>query len=225
MTPPLLIERALDLGLGVIAVTDHNAAENCAAVVEAAVGTGVTVLPGMEVQTAEEVHVLCWFDTVDQAQQWQRIVFDHLPYTDNLERIFGTQCVVNARGERLRREPRLLLTSTDMTLSSVVMVVRSLGGLSVPAHVDRPSFSVLANLGFIPQELSVPALEISRQGSPDKEIVRWPCLAQWSLIRGSDAHRLSELTPSLRLFLKEINLDEIALALTLQKGRWYANLS
>ena len=79
MIPPHLVRRALDLGLELIAVTDHNAAENCAAVIQAAAGTGLTVLPGMEVQTSEEVHVLCWFDTLEQALTWQGIVFNHLP--------------------------------------------------------------------------------------------------------------------------------------------------
>jgi 3',5'-nucleoside bisphosphate phosphatase len=79
MIPPLIVRRALEAGLDLIAVTDHNAAANCAAVVQAAAGTGLAVLPGMELQTAEEVHVLCLFDTVEQALTWQGIVFDHLP--------------------------------------------------------------------------------------------------------------------------------------------------
>ena len=71
MIPPLLVRRALDQGLGLIAVTDHNASGNCEAVIRAAAGTGLTVLPGMEVQTSEEVHVLCWFDSIEQALTWQ----------------------------------------------------------------------------------------------------------------------------------------------------------
>jgi len=224
MIPPLLVQRALELGMGLIAVTDHNAAENCGAVIQAAAGTGLTVLPGMEVQTSEEVHVLCWFDTVEQALTWQGIVFNHLPSRKNPEEAFGAQYVVDAGGCCLRTETRLLLASTDLTLNQVVKRVRGLGGLAVPAHVDRPSFSILANLGFVPPDLQVPALELSRLTEPSEAVSRWPGLAPWPLIRGSDTHRLSELVPSLGLCLGETTLAEIGLALAGRDGRGFAVL-
>ncbi|MBU0574791.1 MAG: PHP domain-containing protein [Proteobacteria bacterium] len=224
MIPPHLVRRALDLGLELIAVTDHNAAENCAAVIQAAAGTGLTVLPGMEVQTSEEVHVLCWFDTVEQALTWQGIVFNHLPKRNNPEEVFGAQYVVDAGGDYLRTETQLLLTSTDLTLSQVIKRVQALGGLAVPAHVDRPSFSLLANLGFVPADLQAPALELSRLTDPAEAVVRWPDLAHWPLIRGSDTHRLSEMAPSLRLYLDDTTLAEMALALAGQDGRRFAVL-
>lgn len=224
MTPPLLVRRALDLGLRLIAVTDHNAAENCAAVIQAAAGTGLTVLPGMEVQTSEEVHVLCWFDTVDQALTWQDIVFNHLPERNNPVEAFGAQYVVDAAGGFLCTETRLLLVSTDLTLNQVVKGVQGLGGLAVPAHVDRPSFSILANLGFVPADLQAPALELSRLTEPSEAVARWPGLAPWPLIRGSDAHRLSELVPSLCLRLGETTLAEMVLALAGRNGRGFAVL-
>jgi len=109
-------------------------------------------------------------------------------------------------------------------LSQVIKRVQALGGLAVPAHVDRPSFSLLANLGFVPSDLQVPALEISRLTDPAEAVARWPDLGHWPLIRGSDTHRLSELAPSLRLYLDDTTLAEMALALAGQNGRRFAVL-
>jgi PHP family Zn ribbon phosphoesterase len=222
MLPPFIVRRALALGLGLIAITDHNAAENCAAVRQAAEETGLTVLPGMEVQTREEVHVVCLFDTIEQALTWQGIVFDHLPDLPNPEAVLGAQFVVDAAGDYIRTESRLLLASTDLALSEVVRRVQALGGLAIPAHVDRPSFSLLANLGFVPPDLDVPALELFRLTDPADAIARWPDLAGWPLIRGSDAHRLSELTPAVRFKLGSPTVAELTLALTGQAGRCFS---
>jgi 3',5'-nucleoside bisphosphate phosphatase len=201
MIPPFIIERAQALGLGLIAVTDHNTAGNCAAVMQAAAGTGITVLPGMEVQTAEEVHVVCLFDTLEQALTWQGTVYDHLPDQVNPEEVLGGQFVVDATGDYLSTETRLLLTSTDLTLEDVVRRVGVLGGLAIPAHIDRPSFSLLANLGFVPPHLDVPALEIFRRSEPADVIAQSPDVAAYPLIRNSDAHQLNEMVAHLRLRL------------------------
>jgi PHP family Zn ribbon phosphoesterase len=199
MIPPLLVRRALELGLGLIAVTDHNSAQNCAAMVEAAGGSGLAILPGMETQTAEDVHVLCLFDTVEQALAWQEVVFAHLPGRLNPEAVLGAQYVVDAEGEYVGTEERLLLTGADLSLEDVVRRVGALGGLAIPAHVDRPAFSLLASLGFVPAGLDVPALEIFRMTEPAAFRARHPDLASWPLLRGSDAHRLAEMRVSLRL--------------------------
>jgi len=219
MIPPLIVERALALGLGLIAITDHNAAANCESVIKAARGTGLVVLPGMEVQTSEEVHVVCLFDTLEQALTWQGIVFNHLPALPNSEETFGAQFVVDANGDYVRTETRLLLTSTDLTLDDTISRLTALGGLAIPAHVDRMSYSLLANLGFVPDGLNSPALELFRQSSPDDARARWPQLATWPLIRGGDAHRLSEICPALRLEVAECTLAELALAFAHREGR------
>ena len=213
------MRRALALGLGLIAVTDHNTAANCAAVIEAARGTGLAVLPGMEVQTAEEVHVLCLFDTVEQALTWQGIVFDHLPDLPNAEDVLGAQFVVDAEGNYIRTEGRLLLTSTDLVLDEVISRVKALGGLPIPAHIDRPSFSLIANLGFVPPGLDVPALELFRLTAPEAARARWPDTAAYPLIRSGDAHRLSEISTGLNLTLAAPTVAELALALARQGGR------
>jgi PHP family Zn ribbon phosphoesterase len=219
MIPPLIVRRARELGLGLIAITDHNAATNCEAVMRAAEGSGLAVLPGMEVQTSEEVHVVCLFDTLEQALTWQGIVFNHLPDLPNPEETFGAQFVVDANGDYIRTETRLLITSTDLTLNDVVQRVRQLGGLAIPAHVDRPMASLLVNLGFVPPGLDVPALELFRLTKPAEAIAQWPELAHWPLIRAGDAHQLSEITPALRLHINEPTLAELSLAFAHKDGR------
>ena len=193
MIPPLIVRRALALGLGLLAVTDHNAAANCAAVMAAAEGTGLVVLPGMEMQTAEEVHLLCLFETLEEALTWQGTVFDHLPDAPNPEDVLGGQYVVDREGDYVRTEERLLATSTDLALEEAMRRVTDLGGLAIPAHIDRPSFSLLSNLGFVPSDLPAPALEIFRLTEPAALIEKHPAVGRYTLVRDSDAHQLSTM--------------------------------
>jgi PHP family Zn ribbon phosphoesterase len=161
MIPPLIVRRAQELHLGIIGITDHNCAANAGAVIEAAAGTGITVLPGMEVQTREEVHMLCLFDTLEQVETWQDIVTAALPNVRNREEFFGAQYVVDHTGEYLYTEERLLSTSTSLSVEQLVADVNALGGICLPAHIDRPSFSILSNLGFIPPALPIAGIEFS----------------------------------------------------------------
>lgn len=193
MVPPLIVRRALELGLGLIAVTDHNTAANAAAVIAAAVGTGLVVLPGMEVQTAEECHMLCLFETVEQALTWQGSVFDHLPDAPNNEDIFGGQYVVDREGDYVRTESRLLAASTDLPIEGAARRVNALGGLPIPAHIDRDMFSIFANLGFVPPDLPVSALELFRLTEPARLLAGHPEIAAYPLVRDSDAHQLSDM--------------------------------
>jgi PHP family Zn ribbon phosphoesterase len=161
MIPPLIVDRALALGLGLIGIADHNCAANAEAVIEAARGTSLTVLPGMEVQSREEVHMLCVFDTLAQVEAWQRVVDGALPELPNREDYFGAQYVVDATGAHRYTEERLLATSTSLSVEQVAVGVDTLGGLCVPAHIDRPSFSILSNLGFIPPGLPISGVEMT----------------------------------------------------------------
>jgi PHP family Zn ribbon phosphoesterase len=197
MIPPLIVRRALELRLNLLAVTDHNAAANCAAVMSAARETPLVVIPGMELTTAEELHMLCLFETLEQALTWQGIVFDHLPNLPNNEDLFGGQYVVDGQGDYIRTEGRLLAAPTDLTLDDSVRRVTELGGLAIPAHIDRPMFSLFASLGFVPAGLPVPALEIFRRTDPAALRVAHPEIAPYPLVRDSDAHQISEMRAGL----------------------------
>jgi len=219
MIPPLIVKRALELALGIIAITDHNSAENVAAVIEAAQGFELTVLPGMEVQTREEAHLLCLFESVEQVLDWQAYIYAHLPPLKNDDRLFGAQFVVDASGEFVRHNDRLLLTSTSLSVEQVACEIEQRGGLCIAAHVDRPSFSLLANLGLVPEGVPFAAMEITRHTAWDVLLQQHPSLSGYSFIRSGDAHRLDEMTDSTIFSLHEPTLAEIAMALRRSNGR------
>ncbi len=219
MIPPLIVRRALEIGLDLIAITDHNTAENVEAVREAASGTALKVLPGMEVQTSEEVHILCLFDTLEQICAWQATVYNSLPLGRNRPEVFGAQYVVDATGGFVRENERLLLTSVTMSVDNVVAEVRALGGLPIAAHVDRPSFSLLASLGFVPEGLDLAGLEISRRQTVDGFRAAYPQLAHWPLIGSSDAHQLSDMAVRTRAKMATRTTGELELALQDAQGR------
>jgi PHP family Zn ribbon phosphoesterase len=219
MIPPLIVRRAQELGLEVIAVTDHNAALNVAAMIGAAAGTGLAVLPGMEVQSREEVHLTTLFDTVDQVLAWQERVWAALPDRENDEAFFGAQFVVDATGEYCYTERRMLSMSVALSVEEVVSGVRALGGIVLPAHVDRPANSMIANLGFVPPGLGIAGLELSRRASPAEVGQRLPQIAGYGQVVSGDAHRLEEMTARTMLKVAAPTVAEVALALAGQDGR------
>jgi 3',5'-nucleoside bisphosphate phosphatase len=193
MIPPLIVERALQAGLDLIAITDHNASANAAAVIDAAQGTGLKVLPGIELQTREEVHLLCLFDTLEQLAAWQMQVDEALPAVPNRAEILGEQFVVDAAGDFVRREERLLLVSANIGLENAAARVRALGGLAIPAHIDRPANGLIALLGFLPPGLCIAALELSPCVSCRAARARFHLPEDTALIRSSDAHWLDAI--------------------------------
>lgn len=219
MIPPLIVRQARKVGLDIIAITDHNSAENVASVIEAAEGSGITVIPGMEVQTQEEAHIICLFDTLQQVHRWQEVVYAHLPDKKNPDDVFGPQYVVDATGGYIRHNERLLLTSTSLSVEQVVETVRREGGICIAAHVDRPSYSLLSVLGFIPPGLDLAAVEISARTTPEEAHRRFPQLAGYPVIISGDAHRLSELVARTIFVIEEPSIAELRLALNRGSGR------
>lgn len=219
MIPPLIVRRARELGLGLLGVTDHHSAENAGAVQEAARPHGIRVLPGMEVQTREEVHVLCLFDELDLAWKWQDLIWEHLPAETNREAYFGAQYVVSAAGDYLRTNRRLLQTSTSLSFEQVLTLAEEWGGLALPAHVDRPRYSLFANLGMIPEGVTLIGAEISRHITGEEALSRFPSLRGVTLVQSGDAHRLAEMTNTTRLRVPEPTLQELRRALLREGGR------
>jgi PHP family Zn ribbon phosphoesterase len=219
MIPPFIVQRAEELALGLIAITDHNSAENVAAVIEAARGHELAVLPGMEVQSKEEVHLLCLFDTVEQVLDWQEVIYAHLPPLKNKDEVFGPQFVVDATGDFLRYNDRLLLTSVSLSVEEVAGAVQERQGLCIAAHIDRPAFSLLANLGFVPPDSHFAALELSRQAKPDEMRQRNPSLAGYAFIGSGDAHQLDQMSDRTIFTIEEPTIAEISMAFQGQGGR------
>ncbi len=219
MIPPLIVQEALDRGIDLIAITDHNASANVPAVQKAAEGTNLTVFGGIELQTREEVHLLCLFQTGYDLDRFQLEIDQRMPTLRNRPEFFGEQFVVDETGDFLRREERLLLTSADISLEEAIQAVTRLGGLAIPAHVDRKSFGLFANLGFLPQGVPVEAVEISRHLQPEEARQKFPQLESLPLLQGGDVHRLDEFLGANEFVLAAPTLAEIRLALAGEAGR------
>ena len=219
MIPPLIVQEALERQIDLIAITDHNASANVAAVQQAALGSGLVVLPGMEVQSREEVHILCLFEDLEQLNQWQHQVDAALPDLPNRPDFFGEQLVVDAEGEFIRTEPRLLLTSTRFSIDEIYERVNQLGGLVIPAHVERTSNGLLPTLGLVSASWPVEAFEISRHTTPETARAKVPAIGNIPLIQSGDVHRLEAFLGTTCFSLETRSLAEIRLALRAQGGR------
>lgn len=219
MIPPLIVEAALEMNIDLIAITDHNSTANIEVVQKAARNTPLTVLPGIELQTREDVHSICLFDTIEQAYQFQKTVTKSLPQKKNQPDFFGEQFVVDETGEFIRREEQLLITATSLSINEAFDIVTSLGGLFIPAHINRKTFGLIETLGFVPFDIPFEALEISRHITP--EIARKTILGVGSipLIQSGDVHRLSEFLGKLYLHMEYASISEIKMALHHENGR------
>jgi hypothetical protein len=218
--PRRIVERALEAGLDVVAVTDHNTAENAAATVRAAEGTGLTVLPGMEISSAEEVHVLGLFETIDDILPVQDEVFRGLPDVPAGASFVEDQVIVDAEDGVTGFSPRFLLAATRLDLRGVVDLIHRHGGLAIAAHIDRPAFSVISQLGFVPPDLELDALEISPLTTVSEARAGFVSGTRLPLVRFSDAHRPEEVGRTSTTFrLAAPRLTEVRKAFRNADGR------
>lgn len=217
--PRALIEKSISEKLDVIALCDHNASENVAAALRLAAGRPITILPGMEVSSLEEVHVLALFNDLRDLLKLQSLVYDHLP-GKNREDIFGPQVIVNDRDEVEGMNERLLIGATDVPLIDIVSEIHMLGGIAIASHIDRPSYSILSQLGFIDPETAFDALEISAAIGLKQARRQYPELSAHAFIRSSDAHSLKEIGRAYStLMLQAGNIRELRLAFERRQGR------
>ncbi len=218
--PRRIVERALEAGLDVVAVTDHNTADNAAATVRAAEGTRLTVLPGMEIASAEEVHVLGLFETLDDILPVQDEVFRGLPDVPAGAPFVRDQVIVDAEDGVTGFSPRFLLAATRLDVRGVVDLIHRRGGLAIAAHVDRPAFSVISQLGFVPSGLEFDALEISPLMTVPEARAGLVAGTYFPLVRFSDAHRPEDVGRTSTVFrLSAPRIDEIRKALRSTDGR------
>lgn len=193
MTPNNIVNMARLKGLDAIAVTDHNSCANLKAVSICAEKCGLVLIPGMEVETSEEVHLICLLPGIEAAMELQSLVYSALPPLRNRKDIFGEQLILDEADRLITEEDRMLLTAADLTTEEVCSAVRKLGGAVIPAHVDRKSNSLLSNLGFIPEEPDFKYIELSRQCDVSGFLAIHPELAGYRTIVSSDAHDLGSL--------------------------------
>ncbi len=207
MTPNNIVNMALLKGLDVIAVTDHNACGNVRAVQKVA-GNNLLVIPGMEVESEEEVHILCLFPTVEKAEQMEKIIRKNSVPVKNKPEIFGNQYYMDADDNIIGEEENLLVTATGLSIYDVVKYTNESGGVAIPAHIDRSSYSVLSNLGFLPPDLEVGALEITEKNLESMA----GDYSDYFIITDSDAHYLGDISEKAHFFdILNKSVEEILL--------------
>ncbi|MBO5928890.1 MAG: PHP domain-containing protein [Clostridia bacterium] len=194
MTPNNLVNMAKLLGLDAIALTDHNTCGNCAATAEVAKQAGLLFLPGMELCTAEEIHVICLFPTVAAAEAFEESLAP-FPFVENRPEIFGEQRLCNTKDEIVGCEERLLTVASSMSIDNVAEAVNAFGGVAFPAHIDRPSYSITAALGDIPP-LGFTAAELTITADKEQYLKQYPLLQTMTLLTDSDAHYLENMPES-----------------------------
>lgn len=218
--PRRIVERALEAGLDIVAVTDHNSAENAAATVRAAKGTRLTVLPGMEIASAEEVHVLALFATVDDILPVQDEVFRGLPDAPAGAAFVRDQVIVDAEDGVTGFSPRLLMAATRLDVRGVVDLIHRRGGLAIAAHIDRPAFGIISQLGFVPPALELDALELSPRMTVQEARATIVPGTRLPLVRFSDAHKPEDIGGVSTAFrLAAPRLEEIRKAFRNADGR------
>jgi predicted metal-dependent phosphoesterase TrpH len=199
MTPNNIVGMAAIKELGCIAVTDHNTAGNAASVIKAAARSapGLIVVPGMELETSEEVHVVCLFPELEALLRFEEFVDGRLPRVKNRKDIFGEQQYLDEWDEVIGEKENLLLVATTIGLYEAVEAVKKYGGIAIPAHIDRPGNGLLATLGFLPPDLDVNLIEISKANDPEAFIIHHKKeLARENIafVQSSDAHYLENIS-------------------------------
>lgn len=193
MTPNNIVNMAYIKGLNVISVTDHNSVENCIAVEKCAKEKNILFLPGMEVETREEVHLLCYFLNINDAKKFQEIVYDALPNVKNRVDIFGEQLIMDEQDTVIEEVEQLLMVASKLSIDDVFKHVGNMGGAVIPAHVDRSSYSILSNLGVLPEYLEIKTVEISKSCNAHK-FIKKSGLESKKYIVSSDAHSLEHIS-------------------------------
>ncbi len=194
MTPNNIVNMAYLKGLNAIALTDHNCVKNAKAAIEVGEALGITVIPGMEIESSEEIHIVTLFPHIDNAIEAEKYVFSHMPIIPNREEIFGQQLIMDSDDNVTGKIDRMLITATELDIFKVFDMVKECGGIAYPAHIDRHSYSVISNLGFIPPELNTRTVEISKSVTNLEEYIKNKGVEGFNIIRSSDAHYLENIS-------------------------------
>jgi PHP family Zn ribbon phosphoesterase len=194
MTPCNLVRMAVLKGLDVIALTDHNSCLNCKAAVEAGVRYGLLVLPGMELCTQENIHVICLFETLPGALEFSEKVRSLLPEVPNRPDIFGDQTVMDSADTVTGHETRYLLGAAEVRFDRAARLAESFGGAAFPAHIDREAFGALGVLGVLPPDAGFSSFELSSACDRNRFLEEHPELRKSRILCNSDAHRLWEIS-------------------------------
>lgn len=193
MSPVNIVNRAKALGLDIIAVTDHNSTLHCPLMVELASRVGIMAVYGVEVTTREEVHCVCLVEDEPKRKLLQQYLEDNIQRVPNNVDIFGYQVVVNEQEEIVQEIDYLLHGALNKGINEIEAFVHGIGGIFIPAHADRPKYSITSQLGFVPPDLNYDAIELSRHTTEEKFLASNPFVRKKRFVRSSDAHMIDQI--------------------------------
>lgn len=193
MTPYNLVNMAKIFGYDIIALTDHNTCDNCESAIEAGRQIGLTVVPGMELCTSEEIHCVCLFPTLQKAKIFSTFVKTTMLPIKNKEHIFGQQLIMDTQDGILGKEEILLTTASSISIDSLPDLMEEYGGVFYPAHIDRSSYSLLSSLGDFPPYLKINCFELTPQADEKVYLEKYEETRGKIIIRSSDAHYLENM--------------------------------
>lgn len=213
MTPNNIVNLAKLVECDVIAITDHNTCKNAPAVVKAGEQEGLLVLPGMELCVSEEAHIVCLFEELKAAMEFDEYISANMPHIKNDTAAFGEQIIMDENDKAIGSEESLLLLSSFISASDVAKLVKGYGGISYPAHIDRSSFSLVASLGMVPEDAGFSAVELTYDCDYDEMLKKNPEIADKIVMRSSDSHYLEMLAGD----KQRIHLSELSAKALLKK--------
>ena len=193
MTPNNIAGMAALKGLNLVALTDHNSCKNCPAFFEACRKQGIVPVAGMELSTAEDIHVVCLFEHLEDAMRFDEEIATHLLPMKNRPEIFGEQWILNGEDEIVGEVDTLLISATDLMIDDAIQLARSFGAHVRPAHIDRDANGIVAVLGTIPEEYGFHCFEFHDAEQVEAYRSRFPMISPDSVLVCSDAHRLWEI--------------------------------
>ena len=193
MTPCNIAGMAFVKKLGAIALTDHNSCRNCTATKKVADSYGILFIPGMELTTSEEIHVLCYFPTVKKALEWDKLVYSRLQKIDNNPEIFGDQLILDENDNIVEKEDKLLINATTISFDEVFALIKDYNGVAVPAHIDKNSNSLISQLGFVPEGSIFSSFEVKSMDNYPSLCKSNPYLNDCHVLTSSDAHYLGDI--------------------------------
>ncbi len=220
MSPSKIISEALGKGLEMIAVTDHNSTLHVPVTVELGKENGITVIPGAELTSAEEIHCLAFFEDAKQTEKFQTFIDKHSSSVPNNASRFGMQIIVNEKEEIIGEVAELLIMALSAPIEEIEQTVHLLGGIFIPAHINRTANGIYSQIGFIPEGLSADAFEFSGNTTKEALVVKYPELGTYNLITNSDAHYLKDIGSKItEYYLEKPSFDEWKMALKNQNNR------
>jgi len=221
MTPNNIAGMAALKGLQIVALTDHNSCKNCPAFFTACKRQGIIPIAGMELSTAEDIHLVCLFEELEDAMAFDKAVSEHLMDIDNKPEIFGNQLVLDAEDEVIGTEPKLLISATDLWIDDAIELAKSFGAHVHPAHIDRESNGIIAILGDVPQEYDFDCLEFNNRERIEEITENYPTTRGKKTVVASAAHHLWDINEA----DNSITLDDEPYSSSLVRKRLFEYLN